>query len=285
MRAISIALLFCFIGTVHAQSPTNNNRDEIWEYCKGLIRLAGEKIKPALEEKHHHLLGKMVVLPSKDFNAMATPEGIYVTIGVCIEVALTVDATLKLNTVLPASALREYVRYLVESRQKAGNIDLMTATKFFGLPVTPSTERDEALHELITVDSLLFLIAHELGHHVAGHVLSPSKSAAESRNRERQADLFAAQLLRGLKPSVAVPSIVVLFNFLNSDIYHAKASLPASHPEPECRIEFLTRYLGFWDEFKKDAKARAAVERHLRAPIEQAEAIMERTRKDCEANP
>jgi hypothetical protein len=81
--------------------------------------------------------------------------------------------------------------------------------------------------------ALGFILAHEIGHHVFGHVDRPPRSPAESRRYEAQADRYAVALTVKMDMSAlgALPALVFFANHegevVNSD---------ATHPLALCRV-------------------------------------------------
>jgi len=82
--------------------------------------------------------------------------------------------------------------------------------------------------------TIAYVLAHEIGHHVLGHVdAPPAATAAESRERESQADQYAFSLTMraGFTAFGALPALAFF------EAAEGKAADPdASHPLAYCRI-------------------------------------------------
>jgi hypothetical protein len=127
--------------------------------------------------------------------------------------------------------------------------------EFAGIPaetqeqiMSESEVRDVQVRlELATI---AYVLAHEIGHHVLGHVdAPPAATAAESRERESQADQYAFSLTTraGFTAFGALPALAFF------EAAEGKAADPdASHPLAGCRI------LGAWmyalDQLAADQK-------------------------------
>jgi len=83
------------------------------------------------------------------------------------------------------------------------------------------------------VTAIAFVLAHEIGHHVLGHVDAPPASAAESRAREAEADRYAAALTMraGLPAFGALPALAI-FTSVEDEFIDPEAT----HPIASCRI-------------------------------------------------
>ena len=83
--------------------------------------------------------------------------------------------------------------------------------------------------------AVAFVLAHELGHHMLGHVdLPPPRNAAESQAREAEADGYAAQLTMrvGVPAFGALPALA----FFAAAEDGSARDTDASHPPAGCRI-------------------------------------------------
>jgi hypothetical protein len=74
-----------------------------------------------------------------------------------------------------------------------------------------------------------FVLAHELAHHILGHVGTNEKSPEKFRQEEFEADEWATKLL--LKSGNPVPNAAILFQFLHEKQYRdIKVDFGAKHP-------------------------------------------------------
>lgn len=99
-----------------------------------------------------------------------------------------------------------------------------------------STEKARALTALFFRTQFLWVLSHEIGHHILGHV-PPSKneSAKESRQKERDADRYATGLVLKLGYSLA-PMISGLTYFSAIETAAEGAEEGRTHPRSPCRL-------------------------------------------------
>ena len=95
-----------------------------------------------------------------------------------------------------------------------------------------------AARDVLMTQSLAFVVAHELAHHVLGHIDSPVTSLEAQRERERAADAYAVKLVTsaGYNP-IAVAAFMGLLSSLegSSDTWGE-----SDHPRALCRqADFL----------------------------------------------
>lgn len=111
-------------------------------------------------------------------------------------------------------------------------------TEFVGIPPEVATEimtRSDAQQYLgaLKAAAFAFVLAHEIGHHILGHVDTPPQSAADSRERESDADRYAAALTMrvGMPAFGALPALAI---FTAAEGKNAEPD--ATHPLAACRI-------------------------------------------------
>jgi hypothetical protein len=115
---------------------------------------------------------------------------------------------------------------------------LQSFAEFAGIP--PEIEADimgqgaaEYYSGALAVTAISFVLAHEIGHHVLGHLDTPPASRAESRAREAEADRYAVDLAvrAGMPPFGVIPALAI-FEVAEEEY----ADPAATHPRAGCRI-------------------------------------------------
>ena len=110
---------------------------------------------------------------------------------------------------------------------------------------------------VLLTHGLAFVVAHELAHHVLGHVDSPATSLEDQREMERAADAYAVKLVTraGYNPMAAAAFMGLLSSLEGT----SDAWVESNHPRAVCRqAEFMVKghstlssdseYMKFLDE-------------------------------------
>lgn len=135
-----------------------------------------------------------------------------------------------------------YLNGIIDRNERSVGQDPVTPqpfADFAGIPAEVAAEimsRSDAQEYLgaLRMAAIAFVLAHEIGHHVLGHLEAPrADTAAESRARESEADRYAAELTMrvGVPAFGALPALAI-FTAAESDV----ADPDATHPLASCRI-------------------------------------------------
>jgi len=137
----------------------------------------------------------------------------------------------------------EYLKYLNRViDQNERSVDqkqhIQHFTEYVGIPAATAAQilgrsETQEISGLLRVAAIAFVLAHEIGHHILGHVDAPPNFVAESRNREVAADRYAAALTMraGISPFGALPALA-FFSGAEGD----RVDPDASHPLTYCRV-------------------------------------------------
>lgn len=130
----------------------------------------------------------------------------------------------------------------------------------------------------LRVAAIAFVLAHEIGHHVLGHIDSPRAAAAESRRRETEADRYAAALTWkvGMPAFGALPALA-FFGAAEGD----SLDRDATHPLAYCRILGAMMYTV--DRLAKDRNAAPLFEKapDMRPGGKKYNAFMATMKQNC----
>jgi hypothetical protein len=115
---------------------------------------------------------------------------------------------------------------------------LQSFAEFAGIP--PEIEADimsqgdaEYYSGALAVTAIAFVLAHEIGHHMLGHLDASPASPAESRAREAEADRYAVDLtVRARMPPFGVIPALAIFEVAEEEY----ADPFAMHPPAGCRV-------------------------------------------------
>lgn len=295
MRNLRVRLVTgIFFYSVWAASSLAHAQDkeDAWlPYCKRAVALSATRIAPHLPEDIKHLSKKVVVVPSADFNAAAFGGNVFVSVGVCFELALIAEAWIyAYKTPEYLHHLQKYQMYLVSVRDReTQNPALVPLNRknfggFVGKEFSPLAKEDLRIYEPLVLDGLAWLLAHEFGHHSLGHTQTPPTSSANSKFRELKADDFAIDIFKKLSVEVGAGT-GVLFQFLANSKAHPDYIKIGSHPRTECRLERLFRKLQYISKIEKDKVLRSRFEKGSGMTISEFKALMEEFYEDCQDNP
>jgi len=120
----------------------------------------------------------------------------------------------------------------------------------------------DRLFPVMSTSAMGFILAHEIGHHVFGHVDRPPRSPVESRRYEKEADRYAVALTlkMGIPAFGALPALA-FFATHEGEI----VSSDATHPLAVCRLlEAFTATLDQVGGEYDRTKARAFYNRHCK---------------------
>ncbi len=297
--ALSLSLIAVAVP-VAAQQASEQVKQQLSDTCKRTIDAAMGKLRPELSE-YPEIKNKsnlVLLAPAADFNAFANNQLRQISIPVmwCIQTWFLVDAHAQLHK---NPQLREdvynYTQYL-NQRQKqsilSGPFDdtiLQPFDKFAGVPVLASTSVEDrkllAAREDTMVESLAFVLSHEIGHLALNHKRYTEITAAQARRQEDLADEFAARILGRSRISI-IPAIFTLVRFLQSEA--DLKSIPAgarTHPRAECRMRRVLSSSGEMDELLRDPDRRREFELGSTYSVPQFRRLMEELRDDCTRNP
>ncbi len=173
----------------------------------------------------------------------------YSTVTFMITFAYFMEAKLGIN-----NFGEEYTRYVTENYAKNSITHVnQSAWDYANLAGSSSPWHDQELvaavygnHALV----LWYVLAHEIAHHVLGHLDNPSTSLAENRKKEQEADDWASRTLikLGIPPAVAYPSLMYWYYM---DEYGVESEHQKTHPADLRRIrkvlEFTINSIDSWD--------------------------------------
>jgi hypothetical protein len=141
--------------------------------------------------------------------------------------------------------IEQLVMVLVENTQKAKLGQSLGPARTFAqsVGISPdeekkimSTDKAKGLTALFFQTQFLFILSHEIGHHVLGHVPRQRvPSADEVRAQERQADLFATRIVLKLGYSLA-PMISGMSYFAGIEKWGSDGVEDRTHPPANCRL-------------------------------------------------
>lgn len=139
-------------------------------------------------------------------------------------------------------AYLSYLNDIIDRNEQSIGQDPITPqpfAEFAGIPAETATEimsRSDAQEYggNLRMAAVAFVLAHEIGHHVLGHVdAPPAESAADSRDREAEADRYAAALtMRAGVPAFGALPALGIFAAAEGDV----ADPDSTHPLASCRI-------------------------------------------------
>ncbi|GAB3517775.1 M48 family metalloprotease [Photobacterium alginatilyticum] len=164
----------------------------------------------------------------------------YSTVTFMITFAHHMEAALDIN-----NFGEEYTRYVTENYAKNSITHVnQSAWDYAGLSGNNSPWNDKKFvatvygnHALV----LWYVLAHEIAHHVLGHIENPSISLEENRKREQEADDWASKTLikLGLPPAAAFPALMYWYYM---DEFGVENEYQKSHPADLKRIRKMLQY-------------------------------------------
>jgi hypothetical protein len=135
----------------------------------------------------------------------------------------------------------DHINSVIDRNDRAigqDRIELPSFAEFAGIP--PEIEAEimsqgdaEYFSGTLALTAIAFVVAHEVGHHVLGHLDAPPASPAESRVHEAEADRYAVELAvrARMPPFGVIPALAI---FVAAEEEHADPA--ATHPPAGCRI-------------------------------------------------
>lgn len=265
--------------------------------CKSTISAALGKlnVQISLNPKLANINDLVIFIPSADYIAITdlAAKRVMIPLHWCVETWLTTEALTEI-TKRPAmtEALHEYSRYL-STRQRIFRMTgnpfnqslLLTFHDFTGLPrsslTTPEAEKYIAAQEMVLIDALAFILAHEMGHIALDHQTYQLVTPQASRLQEYAADEFAISMLRESGISL-LGALVATERFISDE--RRPPPIGPSHPTGECRIERIFR-LGALPEVQREVNgAHHLLIRRKRIDIEEIVNRMSLIRQQCEAD-
>ncbi|EOV1172295.1 hypothetical protein ACOLZ1_001818 [Vibrio fluvialis] len=183
---------------------------------------------------------RVLALKMPDGTRHITVSTGYSTVTFMITFAYYMEAKLGIN-----NFGEEYTRYVTENYAKNSITHInQSAWDYANLSGSSSPWNDQELvaavygnHALV----LWYILAHEIAHHVLGHLDNPSTSLAQNRKKEQEADDWASQTLikLGIPPAVAYPSLMYWY-FM--DEYGVENEYQKTHPADLRRIRKMLEF-------------------------------------------
>ena len=297
--ALSLALIAVAMPAA-AQQASEQVKQQLSDTCKRTIDAAMVKLRPELSE-YPEIKNKsnlVLLVPAADFNAFANYQSRQISIPVmwCIQTWFLVDAHahFQKNPQLRED-VKKYTEYLSQRQKQSilsGPFDdtiLQSFDKFAGVPVLASTSAEDrkrlAVREDMMVDSLAFVLGHEIGHLALNHKRYTEITAEQARRQEDLADEFSARLLGRSRISI-IPAMFTLVRFLQSEADIKGIPTGArTHPRAECRMQRVLFSSGELDELLRDPDRRREFERGSTYSVPQFRRLMQELRDDCSENP
>ncbi|HRB14888.1 MAG TPA: ImmA/IrrE family metallo-endopeptidase [Nitrospira sp.] len=300
LRFALLGALIAMAAPVAAQQASQEARRQLSDTCKRTIDEAMVKLHPGLIE-YPELKNKsnlVLLVPAADFNAFANYESRQILIPVmwCIQTWFLVDAHAHLHKNPQLRELvNDYTEYLRQRQNQSilsGPIDqilLESFDKFARVDALSSALPDDrkllAVREGIMVDSLAFVLGHEIGHLALNHKRYTEVTSAQARKQEDMADEFAAKLLGRTGISI-IPSMFTLVRFLQSEADIKGIPMTAkTHPRAECRMQRVLFSSGELDQLLSDPARRREFERGSTYSVPQFRRLMQELRVDCAGSP
>jgi hypothetical protein len=134
-----------------------------------------------------------------------------------------------------------YVNDTIDRNERAigqERAPLLSFAEFAGIPAESAEwikgQSDfEHYNAALKITAIAFVLAHEIGHHVLGHLDSPPASPEESRAREAAADRYASELtMRARLPAFGALPALAIFTAVEGEYVDPDAT----HPIASCRI-------------------------------------------------
>lgn len=302
---LTLSLLATLLTTLASSSFSQISIDESTKQaqtaCDNTIRISLDKLRqhlgpyPQLRDKRDLVLQ----IPAADFNAFANyqEQNILIPTMWCVQTWLFIDAFIQVqgNPSLKDPFIR-YLEYLNQRQRKAQRENAF----FDRIPIQPFNDfakvarkdvsRGEQnklmqVQESMMVAALSFVIAHEIGHLALLHKPAKQISARVSRQQEKDADGFAARLLKRSGISI-IPAIFTLQRFFQSEAeLKGFSSGSRSHPRAECRLEKIIFSSGEFEMMAASPTSSLEFEKNSGYSISQYRALMRELKEDCIANP
>jgi IrrE N-terminal-like domain len=300
LAALAVLATRAAMSEALAQATPAQARAQHLTACGNTIDAAMKKLRPhlgdfpALRDKKDLVL----LMPAANFNAFADydQQRILIPVMLCVETWYLLDGYMQMyRQPKLRTALQRYALYLSKRQQDS----LASGTGFDNIPILPFHEfagvaypqltdaegrKSLAVHEGMMVDSIAFVIGHELGHLVLRHKPYNKISPEAARKQEAEADEFGARLVSKSGISV-IGALPVIQRFLaNESLYKAFSGSPATHPRPECRMERILSSTGEIQELLKNPARRREYEAGSGLSANDFANTMKEVREDCESN-
>jgi hypothetical protein len=300
LRILAIALVSLLsVPRSTAQQSQEEAAEMYQRACQRTIDFTLTKLRPHLAE-HQNLQGKndlVLLVPAADFNAFSdyTTERVLIPLAWCVQTLFFIDATLQ--AAQNRSLKPKYIAYVdyLNSRQRAavkkGGFDSAPVVAFethgnFRRSPLPADEeqRHHQMREDALIDSMAFVIGHEIGHLALKHKPATKITPAASRRQEYEADIFSAALAKKAGFTVFL-AVTALQRYISSEAQ--LKSIPSgdrTHPRAECRMERLWAISEMNDLLKQPARRRD-FERGSGYSVAEFRDLLARLREDCRQNP
>lgn len=205
------------------------------------------------EQKAFFKNGRILVEPYSDFNAFTRYETSEIIVPALLvaEVQQQVQAMLLVaNNHALDYDYKRWLKYLVERSLAVRNrvlsgkvlVDDVPIESFWHFARLPKparlTDREGYVQEQMMIDTLAFVVGHELGHIALHHKPYREISSAQSFTQEFAADQYALTLMKRAKRSVlgVISTMYVRFALTQYLGDGGKLQSTQTHPSPECRI-------------------------------------------------
>ena len=141
---------------------------------------------------------------------------IEIDIGYIQKIEMMTDA-LFLEQIKERDIILPYVRYVVDQLQHRATF-IKSPYQFIGMSIAEmdafdADQETQKLRMSAVVNSIAFVLAHEVGHHVSGHYDNPPKDPESQRAAERQADNWAIQQMVKAHMSPLGGLVPLMFDF------------------------------------------------------------------------
>ncbi|MEZ9490062.1 hypothetical protein AB4187_15010 [Vibrio breoganii] len=261
LKSVILTTILSFSALTHATEEIDG-MVEIQKITFDMLVDGLHEIENVSTDEEKAIINQIVVSVSQDGNpdrvlALKMPDGTrciivstgYSTVTFMITFAYNMEAKLGID-----NFGEEYARYVTENYAKNSITHVnQSAWDYANLSGSSSPWHDQELVAAVYGNhalALWYVLAHEVAHHVLGHLDTPSTSLAQNRKKEQEADDWASKTLikLGIPPAVAYPSLMYWY-FM--DEYGVENEYQKTHPADLRRIRsmlvFTINNVDSWD--------------------------------------